>query len=140
LVDKDLARIKLAHIARNVAILEAKNHLTEKEFLSSIDQQYVILHALQLAIQAAMDLAAHVIADEGWDVPERSGEAFLILGRNGILEVPFSERLRSMAAFRNLIVHEYAAVDLKAVYKIWHNSVDDLKKFASAITTHFFPL
>jgi uncharacterized protein YutE (UPF0331/DUF86 family) len=72
----------------------------------------VVLHALQLAIQAAMDLAAHVIADEGWDVPERSGEAFLILGRNGIFEVPFSERLRSMASFRNLIVHEYAAVDL----------------------------
>jgi uncharacterized protein YutE (UPF0331/DUF86 family) len=35
----------------------------------------VVLHALQLAIQAAMDLAAHVIADEGWDVPDQSSRS-----------------------------------------------------------------
>ena len=87
MVDKDLARTKLTYIATNLAILQGKQSITEQEFLESVDHQYVVLHALQLAIQAALDLAAHLIADEGWDVPERSGEAFLILGQKKILEI-----------------------------------------------------
>jgi uncharacterized protein YutE (UPF0331/DUF86 family) len=137
LVDKDLARTKLAYIATNLAILEAKQNIAEEAFLQSVDHQYVVLHALQLAIQAALDLAAHLIADEGWEVPERSGEAFLILGQKKILDGELSNRLRTMASFRNLIVHEYADVNLSSVYKIWHESVDDLKQFAVSVASHF---
>jgi uncharacterized protein YutE (UPF0331/DUF86 family) len=137
LVDKDLARTKLAYIAANLAILEGKQTIDEQEFLKSVDHQYVVLHALQLAIQAALDLAAHLIADEGWDVPERSGDAFLILGQKQILANELSRRLRTMASFRNLIVHEYADVNLHSVYKIWHESLDDLKQFAGSIALHF---
>ncbi len=93
LVSKDLVRTKLGYIAANVAILESKKGLTESEFANNTDYEYVILHALQLAIQAALDLAAHVVADEGWAIPERSGEAFLTLGQNGILEFDLSNRL-----------------------------------------------
>jgi len=137
LVDKDLARTKLAYIATNLAILEAKQNIAEETFLQNVDHQYVVLHALQLAIQAALDLAAHLIADEGWEVPERSGEAFLILGQKKILDGELSNRLRTMASFRNLIVHEYADVNLSSVYKIWHESVDDLKQFAVSVASHF---
>jgi uncharacterized protein YutE (UPF0331/DUF86 family) len=137
LVDKDLARTKLAYIATNLAILEAKQNIAEETFLQNVDHQYVVLHALQLAIQAALDLAAHLIADEGWEVPERSGEAFLILGRKKILDGELSNRLRTMASFRNLIVHEYADVNLSSVYKIWHESLGDLKQFAVSVASHF---
>ena len=137
MVDKDLARTKLAYIATNLAILEAKQNIAEETFLQNVDHQYVVLHALQLAIQAALDLAAHLIADEGWEVPERSGEAFLILGQKKILDGELSNRLRTMASFRNLIVHEYADVNLSSVYKIWHESVDDLKQFAVSVASHF---
>jgi uncharacterized protein YutE (UPF0331/DUF86 family) len=137
LVDRDLARTKLAHIAANLAILQSKKSITEKEFFESVDHQYVVLHALQLAIQAALDLAAHLIADEGWDVPERSGEAFLVLGQKQVLDSDLAQRLRTMASFRNLIVHEYADVNLSAVYKIWHESSGDLQQFAVSVSTHF---
>jgi uncharacterized protein YutE (UPF0331/DUF86 family) len=137
LVDKDLARTKLTYIATNLVILEARQNLTEQQFLESIDHQYVVLHALQLAIQAALDLATHLIADEGWDVPERSGEAFLVLSQHKALDASLAQRLRAMASFRNLIVHEYADVNLKAVYRIWHESLNDLKQFAAATSSHF---
>ena len=137
MVDKDLARTKLTYIAANLAILEGKQGISEEEFLESVDQQYVVLHALQLAIQAALDLAAHLIADEGWDVPERSGDAFLILGQKKILDTELSQRLRTMASFRNLIVHEYANFNLSSVYKVWHESLNDLKQFSILIASHF---
>ena len=137
MVSKDLARTKLGYIATNLAILEGKKGVTETEFENSTDCEYVVLHALQLAMQAALDLAAHIVADEGWDIPERSADAFLTLGKKGVLKPELSNRLRAMASFRNLIVHEYAAIDLKAVYRIWHESLDDLRQFASSVTAHF---
>ena len=137
MVDRDLARAKLAHIAANLAILEKKENMEQAEFLTSTDQQYVVLHALQLAIQAAIDLAAHIVADEGWDIPERSGDTFITLGAHAVLNSELSKRLRTMASFRNLIVHEYAALDLGAVYKIWHDSVGDLRQFAMSVSTRF---
>ena len=137
MVNKDLARTKLGYIATNLAILDGKKNVSEPEFLQNTDCQYVVLHALQLAIQAALYLATHIIADEAWDVPERSGDAFLTLGAKGVLDVQLSHRLRTMASFRNLIVHEYADINLKAVFKIWHESLDDLRQFAIAVTTRF---
>lgn len=137
MVNSDLARTKLAYIATNLAILDARKAIPEQEFRKSVEIQYVVLHALQLAIQAALDLAAHIVADEGWDVPERSGDAFIGLHDHQIISEDLSTRLRSMAAFRKLIVHEYAHVDIPTVYKIWHSSTDDLRAFASAVTKHF---
>ncbi len=62
MVDKDLVRTKLTYIASSLTLLDGKSGLSLEQFLIDIDQQYVVLHALQLAIQAAMDLAAHFIS------------------------------------------------------------------------------
>jgi uncharacterized protein YutE (UPF0331/DUF86 family) len=94
------------------------------------------LHALQLAIQAAMDLAAHFVADEGWEIPARSGEVFSVLAGRGVVDEELARRLRKMASFRNLIVHEYGEVDLTVVYDIWHKSLGDLSAFAAAVTKY----
>lgn len=133
MVDKDLARTKLTYIAANVALLERKAGLPLPGFLNDIDQQYVVLHALQLAIQAAIDLAAHFLADEGWEVPARSGQVFSVLAERAVIAEELASRLRKMASFRNLVVHEYGEVDLKIVYEIWHKSLGDLKEFAAAV-------
>jgi len=136
LVDKDLVRTKLTYIASNLTLLDGKSGLSLEQFLIDIDQQYVVLHALQLAIQAAMDLAAHFISDEGWEIPARSGQAFTTLAERGVLAADLAARLRTMAAFRNLIVHEYGEVNLNTVYDIWHGSLDDLRQFASAVSQY----
>ena len=133
MVDKDLARAKLIYIASNLALLDGKSALPLPNFLNDIDQQYVVLHALQLAIQAAMDLSAHFVADEGWEIPARSGQVFSVLGDRNVISAELATRLRTMAAFRNLIVHEYGEINLKTVYEIWHNSLNNLRQFAAAV-------
>jgi hypothetical protein len=44
----------------------------------------VVVLNLFVAIQACLDLAAHWLADEGWDVPQRYGEIFLALADHGV--------------------------------------------------------
>ena len=134
MVDKDLARTKLSDIASNLALLDSKAALSREEFLRSTDQQYVVLHALQLAIQAAIHLAAHITTDEGWGIPPRSGQAFSVLSDHRVIPADLASRLRSMAAFRNLVVHEYGQLALEKVYDIWHESLDDLRQFTVAVS------
>jgi uncharacterized protein YutE (UPF0331/DUF86 family) len=136
-VDKDLTRTKLTIIASNVAILDGRESLSLEDFSASIDQQYVVLHALQLCIQAAIDIGAHIVVDERWSVPSRSGEVFEILANHNAIPKTLSENLRKMAGFRNIIVHEYAEVDLKTVYEIWHESLDDIREYSKYISKHF---
>ena len=133
MVDKDLIRTRLTYIDANVGILEDKIAIPKEDFLKDVDQQYVVLHAMQLAIQAAIDLAAHIVTDEGWGVPIRSGQAFAILADNKVLPTDLSARLRVMSSFRNLIVHEYGSIDLNIVYRLHHESLPDFRLFATAI-------
>ena len=134
MVDRDLARTKLSDIASNLALLDGKAGLSREDFLENTDQQYVVLHALQLAIQAAIHLAAHITTDEGWGIPPRSGQAFITLADHQVISSDLAARLRSMTAFRNLVVHEYGQLALDKVYDIWHESLDDLRQFASAVS------
>ena len=133
MVDRDLIRTRLTYIDTNVRILEDKIAIPKEDFLEDVDQQYVVLHAMQLAIQAAIDLAAHIVTDEGWGVPIRGGQAFATLADNKVLPADLSARLRVMSSFRNLIVHEYGDIDLSVVFRLLHESLPDLRLFAAAI-------
>ncbi|GAW29329.1 DUF86 domain-containing protein [Carboxydocella sp. ULO1] len=49
----------------------------------------------------------HVIAEQGWGVPQNSREAFDILLEKGIIDEKLSKNLKGMVGFRNLAVHDY---------------------------------
>ena len=55
------------------------------------------------------------------------------LGERGIVPSEFAQAIRGMAGFRNILIHEYASVDMKKVYDVLHNRLDDFRKFAGYI-------
>lgn len=59
----------------------------------------------QLAIQAATDIANHVLAEDTDVTPEDYGAAFRALVPLGIVEPFLAERLASAAGLRNILVH-----------------------------------
>ena len=54
---------------------------------------------------------------------------FYTLQENGYLDAALTEKMVASVGFRNLIVHEYGNVDLKRVYKISHQALDDLEDY-----------
>jgi uncharacterized protein YutE (UPF0331/DUF86 family) len=66
---------------------------------------------LQVAIEACIDLADHVVASEGWTPPESSRAAFLALAAHGRIDGALATRLGRAGALRNLLVHDYVSVD-----------------------------
>ena len=85
---------------------------------------------LQVSIECCLDMAHHVVADEGFRTPKDGYDAFVVLNEQGILPVDFMPALRQMVSFRNRVVHLYWDVDDAAVYDIVQHNLGDFEAFA----------
>jgi len=90
---------------------------------------------LQIAIEACIDVADHVIASEGWTPPESARSAFTSLAAHGKLPVDLADRLGHAAALRNILVHDYVSVDLRRLAAMVRDDLADLRAFAAVAAT-----
>jgi uncharacterized protein YutE (UPF0331/DUF86 family) len=86
---------------------------------------------LQVAIEACVDIAAHVIGDEGWTPPATARASFQILAGHNRIPPDLAQRLGLAAALRNLLVHDYASVDVARLASVVRDDLGDLRAFAS---------
>lgn len=100
---------------------------------SDVREERFTLHTLQLAAQAAMDIASHIVSDEGLGEPDTNRELFALLARHRWIDASLASKLEDMADFRNVVVHGYADVDLTVVEDVVRNHLDDLLAFVQAI-------
>jgi len=100
---------------------------------SDVREQRFVEHTLQVAIQAALDVASHIVADDRLGEPETNRALFDLLAGAGRIPGPLARTLRDMAGFRNILVHGYQDVDLTVVEDIVRNHLDDLLAFVGAI-------
>ena len=131
MTDPDLIAKKLAFIETCVAQLRA---LARPELIATdVREQRFVEHTLQLAIQAALDVASHIVSDDRLGEPSTNQELFDLL--HGAAWIDESQRatLRKMAGFRNLVVHGYMAVDLAIVRDIVEHRTGDLLTFVATI-------
>ncbi|MDK2465095.1 MAG: DUF86 domain-containing protein [Candidatus Korarchaeota archaeon] len=101
------------------------------------DKFYLLaaLHALQLASQALIDLASHVISEAGIAVPASYSEVSHHLIEAGILDESDAQLFRRIVGFRNVVVHQYAAVDLGLVGEVLRGrKYMDIARLALAIS------
>lgn len=98
-----------------------------------IDVQEMVVLNLQRAIQAAIDLAAHIIAANGWGLPDSLKKHFTILEQERVLPSALARRLEAMAGFRNIAVHDYQAIDAAILEGIVSERLGDLEEFAACI-------
>ena len=48
---------------------------------------------------------------------------------NDIIPIEFARKIRGMASFRNILVHEYATIDLEKLHQILNNNLVDFEEF-----------
>ena len=81
---------------------------------------------LHLAVEAAIDLANHWIADQGLRTPDSNWDSFTVLEEAGEIEATLAERMRGWAEFRNVLVHDYIGIDHRIAYAAIPDELDDL--------------
>jgi uncharacterized protein YutE (UPF0331/DUF86 family) len=127
-----------ALIAKKLALIETcvadLRRLARPDALKTdIREQRFVEHTLQIAIQAALDTASHIVSDLRLGEPRSSRELFDLLERNGWLPTPVAAILRNMVGFRNILVHGYDDIDLEIVRNVLETHLDDLLVFVGVI-------
>jgi len=133
MIDKNLILAKAGRVDDYLRRIREKRSVAIDEFLRSMDRQESILFNLQMAIQGCIDIAAHIISDEELGVAGSTNEMFYILQENGYLPPELTEKMVAAVGFRNLIVHEYGNVDLKKVFDIACEDIEDLDLYLKTI-------
>ncbi len=83
-------------------------------------EELAALHALQIQSQALLDMVMRIAAELGY-TPTTPREAAESLRIEGLVSEQDYELIRRIAGFRNIVVHEYAAVDMDLVRDIIRN-------------------
>lgn len=116
MVDRPLYAGRVAAIRDAVARIRAVLPGSAKTFLADRTAREVVVLNLFVAIQGALDLASHWLADEGWEVPQRYGDIFGALAEHDVISRSLAGRLAEASGFRNLIAHQYGAIDWARVH------------------------
>lgn len=87
---------------------------------------------LQLAAQACIDVAHHIVADSGFRAPCSYADAFMVLMEEGIIPENLADTMKLIAGFRNILVHDYLEIDDQAVFSSLNN-LDYFREFAICI-------
>ena len=125
LVEKKLRRIELCLVdLADVDVTRLAVDRREERFAE---------HTLQIAIQAAIDVAAHIVSDDGLGDPTSNHALFDLLAKAAWIPAAQVPVLHRMVGFRNVIVHEYDAVDVRLVRAVVEHHAGDLQTFVDAI-------
>jgi uncharacterized protein YutE (UPF0331/DUF86 family) len=129
--DQDLIAKKLAFI--ETCLRDLRQHARPDRLSTDVRELRFVEHTLQIAIQAALDVASHIVSDNRLGEPRTNRELFDLLGRHGWLAPSLAVVLRDMGGFRNVLVHGYAEVDVSVVRDVLDRHMPDLEAFVAAI-------
>lgn len=133
MIDKDVILNKANKVDHHLRRIRVKRVVSLEGFLADLDCQESILFNLQMAVQNCIDIAAHIISEEELGIAGSTNEMFYILQEKGYLSPELTENMVAAIGFRNLVVHEYGNIELRQVYQIAHQDIDDMESFLKAI-------
>jgi uncharacterized protein YutE (UPF0331/DUF86 family) len=110
-VDAAIIRRKLAHIAASLDGLRPISGFSLEEYRARFYERKAAERLLQEAIEAALDINAHLIAELGGEIPEDYYGGFLKMSELGLFAPELARSLAPSAGLRNRLVHEYETIE-----------------------------
>ena len=137
MTDADLILKKLAFI--ETCLMELRTLARPDWLANDVKERRFVEHTLQICIQAAQDVASHVVSDQRLGEPSTNLVLFSLLAQARWIEAPTAEALRAAVGFRNVLVHGYTAVDVAVVRDVLDNHLSDLERFVTQIRARLEP-
>lgn len=131
-IDKALVKKKIKILEEFIRIVEHMS-FTVDELVQNKDIQDLISFRLQQAVETSIDIANHLAA--GLNLPQKDTavDVFILLGENRIISQKLVVRMTNAARFRNIIVHHYAKIDFKKLYRNYKDDLKNLRQFARQV-------
>lgn len=133
MVDPERLLSILGRLTARLRILEGYAVQDHEELLGDRVRLGDLKYTFQTAIEACIDAAQHVVADQGLGVPASNADVFRLLAGAGMLDPDLATSLAGAAGFRNVLVHDYVEVDDTLVVANLQR-LEDLRAFVSAMS------
>jgi len=127
-IAKNIADIAMARgeIERLVAVDQAT-------FFSDSRNAFSVRYLIIQTVEAMTDICQHMLARTRGIPCDGYIDCIVKAGEHGIISVALAERLRRLAALRNILVHRYWSIDDARVYTETQANLSDLATFIDEI-------
>lgn len=122
----------MQELSERLSRLEALRTRSRAEFDADPYLRDIVERNLEVAAQCVIDIAHRIIALSRAEKPADYYGAILSLGALRVLPADLARRLAPLAGFRNILVHEYVAINWDEVYASLQR-LDDVARFAELI-------
>ncbi len=122
---------KLRTIEEKILEIESWQILSYQQLQTNSMLRNATERALQVAIEAIVDICEHILAIEGISAPDTSANVVKKIIDMGI--ITNNPEYLEMIRFRNFIVHRYEKIDLEIIYSIVSKKLPVFRKFIHEI-------
>ena len=102
-VNRQRVEDRIDRIRRYRRDLQDFGNIAREDFRGNRERQYAVLHAMQNAIEACIDIASHIVSADQLGAPQDYAGLFTALERHQILPTSVADQMRQMARFRSRI-------------------------------------
>jgi uncharacterized protein YutE (UPF0331/DUF86 family) len=135
MVDASVLAAKLRDLAERIARVRSQCPPTAAALAADQNALDLVSFNLMLAVQICLDMASHLIGDEGWPPAATAAEAFRRLSEHGVLSRATAEVLGRAVGLRNVVAHGYAAVDPEQIFFAAGQGLGDLEQFSREVSS-----
>ena len=133
MLDRNRIAKNIADIAMARGEIERLIAVDQATFFSDSRNVFSVRYLLIQAVEAMTDLCQHMLARTRGIPCDGYIDCIVKAGEHGIISVALAERLRRLAALRNILVHRYWNIDDTRVYVETKANVSDLTTFIDEI-------
>ena len=133
MVDQLLVGRKLAQVDSYLGQMREFSKISLAAYKKNWKTQRIVERTLQILIEVCVDIANHIISDQGMRLPTGYADTFEVLQEAKVINKRLGDTMERMAKFRNIFVHQYEKIDPVIVVSILRKNLIDFEKYKKAI-------
>ncbi len=133
MVDRLALSSRLDALEGYLAELRSFRSVAREDFIRELALHHLAERYLHLACESVLDIAQHVIADQGYRQAATYKDSMDVLQEEGMLSRDLADRLKGWMGFRNVLVHLYLSIDHGRTYDAIRDDLGDLERFEAAM-------
>ena len=110
-LDSQLIHRKAKFIEGDLSKLKEFQNVSIEEYINSLEIRLQVERLLQRIIGRVIDINYHLLKEKFHTLPNDYYTSFTQLAQHGILDKPFAGELAQSTGLRNVLAHEYDAID-----------------------------
>ena len=134
MIDRELVHRKLSQLVQYLGELEPLHSLSFESYLQQPLSRYAAERLLQLVVDTAVDINAHLVVELTNSPPQDYHDSFMKAAQAGVLPADFALSIARSTGLRNRLVHQYDAVEHAIVYQAIGEAIEPYTEYCRHIT------